>query len=78
MSIIQRQIKHLLRDDSSDPYFEVTNIDTGKVTKFDEGSLYIMLGVNIGACDELNRLAKTGQVSNDGKFKVKKIHPQKS
>ena len=77
MSLIQRQIKHLLRDDSKDPYFEVTNIITGKVTKYDEGSLYLMLGVNQEACEEVNRLARTGQVSKDGKFKLKKIHPKR-
>lgn len=73
MGLINRQIEHLLRDNSKDPYFEVTNIKTGKVTKYDEASLYLMLGADPDACDEVNRLARTGKASRDGKFKVKKI-----
>ena len=32
-----------------------------------------MLGGEPEACDEVNKLARTGQTSKDGKFKVKKI-----
>ncbi len=73
MSFINRQVASLLRNDSRDPYFEVTKIATGAITKYEEGSLYLMLGGNPEACDEVNRLARTGEISKDGKFKVKMI-----
>jgi len=77
MNLIQRQVKNLLRNDSKDPYFEATNIKTGKVTKYNEGSLYLMLGGDEKACDEVNRLARTGEKSKDGNFTVKKISRRK-
>lgn len=72
MSTIQKQIKHLLRDDSKDPYFEVTDTLKGTTTKYDEASLYLMVGADPEVCDKINKLARSGKLLNN-RFLINKL-----